>query len=73
MISSSVARHEARAAGILLRAGFEIEWEDEADRRSGRHGEFIATFPATGRKFWVEYEITTHSAGQDPTLHAFGR
>lgn len=51
------ARHETKAAGILLRAGFEIEWEDEDDRRSGRHGEFIATFPASGRKYWVECKM----------------
>ncbi len=51
------ARHEARAAGILLRAGFDVDWEDEADRRSGRHGELVATYPATGRKYWIECKM----------------
>lgn len=48
------ARHECRAAGILLRAGFELTWEDEVSQRTRRHGEFTATFPETGRAFWVE-------------------
>jgi hypothetical protein len=51
------ARHEVRVAGILLRAGFELEWEDEIVRKQGGHGEFIATFPETGRAFWVECKM----------------
>lgn len=51
------ARHEARAAGMLLRAGFKLAWEDEQVRRDGGHGEFIATFPETGRSFWVECKM----------------
>jgi len=51
------ARHEARAAGILLRAGFDLTWEDEQSRREGGHGEFVATFPQTGRSFWVECKM----------------
>lgn len=48
------ARHEARAAGVLLRAGFTLTWEDERVRQEGGHGEFVATWPGTGRAFWVE-------------------
>lgn len=51
------ARHEARAAGILLRAGFKLAWEDEQVRQDGGHGEFVATFPETGRSFWVECKM----------------
>jgi len=51
------ARHELRAAGILLRAGLDISWEDESVGRKGGHGEFIATFPSTGRQFWVECKM----------------
>ena len=51
------ARHEARAAGMLLRAGFKLAWEDEQVRQSGGHGEFVATFPETGRSFWVECKM----------------
>lgn len=51
------ARHEARAAGMLLRAGFKLAWEDEQMRRDGGHGEFVATFPETGRSFWVECKM----------------
>lgn len=48
------ARHECRVAGLLLRAGFELSWENEVGRGTGRHAEFIATFPETRRSFWVE-------------------
>lgn len=51
------ARHEARAAGMLLRAGFKLAWEDEQVRQDGGHGEFVATFPETGRSFWVECKM----------------
>lgn len=51
------ARHEARAAGILLRAGFNLSWEDEQARRRGGHAEFVATFPQTGRSFWIECKM----------------
>lgn len=51
------ARHEARAAGMLLRAGFKLAWEDEHVRQDGGHGEFVATFPETGRSFWVECKM----------------
>ncbi|MCW0456605.1 SEC-C domain-containing protein [Xanthomonas sacchari] len=51
------ARHEARAAGMMLRAGFEISWQDEHARTPGGHAEFIATFPSTKRSFWVECKM----------------
>lgn len=51
------ARHEARAAGMLLRAGFKLAREDEQVRQDGGHGEFVATFPETGRSFWVECKM----------------
>ncbi|WP_082143498.1 SEC-C domain-containing protein [Xanthomonas sp. NCPPB 1128] len=51
------ARHEARAAGMMLRAGFDLEWEDESLGAPGGHGEFTATYPGTGRSFWVECKM----------------
>jgi hypothetical protein len=47
------ARHELFAEATCLRAGFQIEHEDEADR-SSRHAEFTATHKATGLKISVE-------------------
>lgn len=51
------ARHEARIAGILLRAGFDLTWEDEKEGLTGGHPEFTAIFPQTGRSFWVECKM----------------
>ncbi|MGE3488283.1 MAG: hypothetical protein AB7L09_26510 [Nitrospira sp.] len=47
------ARYEVQVAGMLIRAGFEIEFEDE-DKRGSTHCEFTATSRVTGRKFSVE-------------------
>jgi hypothetical protein len=47
------ALHEVAVAAKFIRAGFEIEFEDEDDRLS-THCEFVATFPKTGKKFSVE-------------------
>jgi hypothetical protein len=47
------ARYELWVAASLARAGFELTFLDEDDRRS-RHGELIATHTATGEKFWIE-------------------
>ncbi|HYD81537.1 MAG TPA: SEC-C domain-containing protein [Paucimonas sp.] len=47
------AKYEAHIAGALIRAGFTIEFEDEADRQS-THCEFTATYVKTGAKFSVE-------------------
>jgi hypothetical protein len=47
------ARHELFAEATCLRAGFEIEHEDETDG-SMRHAEFTATHRTTGQKVSVE-------------------
>ena len=53
------ARYEVFVAAILIRAGFEIEFENEDDRGTS-HCEFTATYTKTGRKFSVEAK---HRAG----------
>lgn len=50
------ARYEIRVAAMFLRAGFDLSWEDETDR-STTHGEFTATYPKTGKSFWVECKM----------------
>jgi hypothetical protein len=47
------ARHELFAEATCLRAGFEIEHEDETDP-SRRHAEFTATHKSTGQKLSIE-------------------
>lgn len=47
------ARYETFVAGALIRAGFDIEFEDEDDR-SSTHVEFTATCRKSGRKYSVE-------------------
>jgi hypothetical protein len=47
------ARHELFAAATCIRAGFDIEYEDETDRSVG-HVEFTASHRGTGRCFCVE-------------------
>lgn len=47
------ARYEVQVAAMLVRAGFTLEFEDEADRRSS-HCEFVATHSRTGKQFSVE-------------------
>lgn len=54
------ARYEIRVAAMFLRAGFDLTWEDETDR-STTHGEFTATYPKTGRSFWVECKMRNQS------------
>jgi hypothetical protein len=44
---------EAQVAAWLIKAGFELEFEDESDRTS-KHCEFTATYIATGEKYSVE-------------------
>jgi SEC-C motif len=53
------ARYEVLVAATLIRAGFEIEFENEDDR-SRSHCEFTATFTRTGKRFSVEAK---HRAG----------
>jgi hypothetical protein len=47
------ARYEVYVAGTLSRAGFELEFENEDDRRS-THVEFTATCVRSGNKYSVE-------------------
>ncbi|HEY6898388.1 MAG TPA: SEC-C metal-binding domain-containing protein, partial [Rhodocyclaceae bacterium] len=47
------ARYETFVAGALIRAGFDIEFEDEDDRGS-THVEFTATCRKSGKKYSVE-------------------
>lgn len=47
------ARHELFAAATCIRAGFDIEYEDESDR-SSKHTEFTATHRQTGVSICVE-------------------
>jgi hypothetical protein len=53
------ARYEIFVAAVLIRAGFEIEFENEDDRTT-THCEFTATFTRTGKRFSVEAK---HRAG----------
>lgn len=53
------ARYEVFVAATLIRAGFELEFENEDDG-STTHCEFTATYKKTGRKFSVEAK---HRAG----------
>lgn len=50
------AYYETSVFGALIRAGFELEFEDEADS-STTHCETTATFRKTGRKFSVEAKM----------------
>jgi len=47
------AYYETQVAAWLINAGFELEFEDEDDRKS-KHCEFTATYVATGEKYSVE-------------------
>ena len=55
------ARHELFAEATCMRAGFEIEHEDEKDP-SKRHAEFVATCKKSGQKISVEAK-SKHRAG----------
>ena len=50
------AYYETYMAGALIRAGFDIEFEDETDSTTS-HCELTATFPKTGKKFSVEAKM----------------
>ena len=50
------AYYEASVFGALIRAGFELEFEDETDS-STTHCEVAATFRKSGRKFSVEAKM----------------
>ena len=47
------AYYELIVANCMIRAGFDLELEDEDDPRQ-KHCEFSATSIRTGKKFWVE-------------------
>lgn len=59
-------RNEIKVAATLLRAGFQLAWEDETDRRR-THCEFTATYPPTGRAFGVECKIRQPPDGRPVT------
>ena len=50
------AYYETYVAGLLIKAGCEIEFEDESDGKTS-HCELTATFPRAGRKFSVEAKM----------------
>jgi hypothetical protein len=50
------AVHEVRIAAAMIRAGFTLELEDEADG-SQTHCEFTAASKATGKRFSVEVKV----------------
>jgi hypothetical protein len=50
------AYYELIVANILIRAGFELVLEDEADGAS-RHCEFAAISKHSGKKYWVEAKM----------------
>ena len=52
------ALYETFVLGSFVKAGFEIEMEEEDDSTTA-HCEFIATHPETGRKFSVEAKAVT--------------
>ena len=70
------AYHELMVANWLIRAGFELELEDE-DSRKSRHCEFSATSIRTGKKYSVEAKMRgvkgllgkTVGKDGDPTAH----
>jgi hypothetical protein len=55
------ARHELFAAATCVRAGFDIEYEDESDR-SSKHTEFTATHRQAGFRLCVEAK-SKHRSG----------
>jgi hypothetical protein len=50
------AYYELIVANILIRAGFQLHLEDEADDQA-KHCEFFAVSKATGQKYWVEAKM----------------
>lgn len=55
---------ETYAAATFLKAGFKLAYENESDG-SGSHVEFVATNPATGKKFSVEVKARNRRNDQD--------
>jgi hypothetical protein len=55
---------ETYAAATFLKAGFTLAYEDETDAKAS-HVEFVATYPATGKKFSVEVKSRNRAAAED--------
>ncbi len=55
---------ETYASAVFLKAGFEVEYENERDG-SDSHVEFVATYPETGKKFSVEVKTRNPQFGSD--------
>lgn len=55
---------ETYAAAAFLKAGFTLSYEDESDGKT-THGEFVASYPATGKKFLVEVKARSRAAVED--------
>lgn len=55
---------ETYASAAFLKAGFQIEYENERDG-SDSHVEFVATYPKTGKKFSVEVKARNPLIGAD--------
>jgi hypothetical protein len=54
---------ETQVAAWMIKAGFELEFEDETSRRS-THCEFTATYKATGEKYSVEAKSRQTESGK---------
>ncbi len=54
------AYYELMVANCLIRSGFELQLEDEADQRV-KHCEFSAVSKQTGKKYWVEAKMRSVS------------
>ncbi len=55
---------ETYAAAAFLKAGFHLSYENEKDGSSS-HVEFVATFPATGKKFSVEVKSRNRAPSEE--------
>ncbi len=55
---------ETYAAAAFLKAGFQLEYEDESDKGTS-HVEFVATYTKTGKNFSVEVESRNRAAAED--------
>ncbi len=66
------ARYEVWAAASFIRAGFTIEYEDEADR-SSTHCEFVAKSKTTNKVFSVECKRRHRPVSELPTTYRLKR
>jgi len=71
-VSFEGARHELFVAATFVRAGFDIDYEDEADSHT-KHPEFIATHRATKLRIAVEAKSKHRGAsGEDGRAKVLG-